>query len=58
LDWEIDQIDIKTAFLHGLLESDEVCYMHEPEGFVEPGKEDWVWELQKGLYQEVCKIRI
>lgn len=50
LDWEIDKIDIKTAFLHGLLESDEVCYMHQPEGFVEPSKEDWVWELQKGLY--------
>jgi hypothetical protein len=50
LDWEIDQIDIKTAFLHGLLESDEVCYMYQPEGFVEVGKEDWVWELQKGLY--------
>lgn len=50
LDWEIDQIDIKTAFLHGLHESDEVCYMHQPEGFLETGKEDWVWELQKGLY--------
>lgn len=50
LDWEIDQLDIKTAFLHGLLEADEVCYMHQPEGFLEAGKEDWVWELQKGLY--------
>jgi hypothetical protein len=40
LDWEIDQIDIKTAFLHGLLKSDEVCYMYQPEGFVEAGKED------------------
>jgi hypothetical protein len=46
LDWEIDQLDIKTAFLHGLLESDKVCYMQQPEGFVVPGKEDWVWELQ------------
>jgi hypothetical protein len=50
LDWEIDQLDIKTAFLHGLLEPDEVCYMDQPEGFVESGKEDCVWELQKGLY--------
>jgi hypothetical protein len=50
LDWEIDQLDIKTAFLHGLLEPDEVCYMDQPEGFVEGGKEDCVWELQKGLY--------
>lgn len=45
LDWEINQLDIKTAFLHGLLDPDEVCYMHQPEGFLEPGKEDWVWEL-------------
>jgi hypothetical protein len=50
LDWEIDQLDIKTAFLHGLLEADEVCYMEQPEGFKEEGKEDWLWELQKGLY--------
>jgi hypothetical protein len=50
LDWEIDQLDIKTTFLHGLLESDKVCYMEQPEGFVKQGKEDWVWELQKGLY--------
>jgi hypothetical protein len=51
LDWEIDQIDIKTVFLPGLLESDEVCYMSQPEGFVKVSKEDWVWELQKGLYR-------
>jgi hypothetical protein len=50
LDWEIDQLDIKTAFLHSLLELDEVCYMDQPEGFIETSKEDWVWELQKGLY--------
>ena len=50
LDWEIEQLDIKTAFLYGLLDSDEVCYMEQPEGFVEPGFEDHVWELQKGLY--------
>jgi len=47
LDWEIDQLDLKTAFLHSLLESDEVCYMDQPEGFIETSKEDWVWELQK-----------
>jgi len=50
LDWEINQIDVKTAFLHGLLATDEVCYMEQPEGFVEPGKADHVWELQKALY--------
>jgi hypothetical protein len=38
------------VFLHGLLDSDEVCYMHQPKGFLKPGREDWIWELQKGLY--------
>jgi hypothetical protein len=50
LDWEIDQLDIKTAFLYGLLNPDEVCYMEQPEGFVGAGFEDHVWELQHGLY--------
>jgi len=38
--WEIDQLDIKTTFLHGDLE--EELYMEQPEGMTEPGKEDWV----------------
>lgn len=50
LDWEIEQIDIKMAYLHGTLECDETCYMEQPEGFVETGYEDHVWELQKVLY--------
>jgi hypothetical protein len=50
LDWGIEQLNIKTAFLYGLLDADEVCYMEQPEGFVAPGFEDHVWELQKGLY--------
>ncbi len=24
--------------------------MEQPKGFEERGKEDWVWELKKGLY--------
>ena len=24
--------------------------MEQPEGYVAPGKEDWVWGLKKGLY--------
>jgi hypothetical protein len=50
LDWKIKQLDVKTVFLYGLLDLDEVCYMNQPEGFIEPGFEDHVWELQKGLY--------
>ncbi|OBZ68344.1 Retrovirus-related Pol polyprotein from transposon TNT 1-94 [Grifola frondosa] len=49
-DWELDQIDVKTAYLYGLLPDNEVCYMYQSEGFEEAGKEDWVWELHHGLY--------
>ncbi|GLB45783.1 hypothetical protein LshimejAT787_2900110 [Lyophyllum shimeji] len=48
--WDATQIDVKTAFLYGLLPEDEIQYMEQPEGFEEPGKEDWVWCLVRGLY--------
>ncbi|HEV7738455.1 MAG TPA: reverse transcriptase domain-containing protein, partial [Chlamydiales bacterium] len=47
-DWEIHQMDVKTAFLHGDLEED--IYMEQPEGMYEPGKENWVALLNKSLY--------
>jgi hypothetical protein len=50
LGWDAQQIDVKTAFLYGLLPDDEIQYMQQPVGFEEPGKEDWVWRLQRGLY--------
>lgn len=40
LDWETKQLDIKSTFLHGLLDTDEVCYMEQREGLVAPGFED------------------
>jgi hypothetical protein len=49
-DWDIQQIDVKTAFLYGLLPPDEAQYLEQPESFAEPGKEDWVWCLKRGLY--------
>jgi hypothetical protein len=48
--WEMQNFDIKTAFLHGELASDEACWMEQPTGFEEPGKEDHVWQLLKALY--------
>ena len=36
-DLELEQIDVKTTFLHGELEED--IYRDQPEGFIVPGKE-------------------
>ena len=50
LDWEIEQLNIKTVFLNGILEPNEVYYMAQPEGFIKPGFKGHIWELQHGLY--------
>jgi len=47
-DMELEQLDVKTAFLHGDLE--ETIYMTQPEGYVEAGKENHVCRLKKSLY--------
>ncbi|GKA43986.1 retrotransposon protein, putative, ty1-copia subclass [Tanacetum coccineum] len=47
-DYELEQLDVKTTFLHGELEED--IYMEQPEGFVIPRKENLVCKLKKSLY--------
>uniref|UniRef100_A0A2N9EX70 Reverse transcriptase Ty1/copia-type domain-containing protein n=1 Tax=Fagus sylvatica TaxID=28930 RepID=A0A2N9EX70_FAGSY len=47
-DLELEQLDVKTTFLHGELE--EQIYMHQPKGFKILGKEDQVCLLKKSLY--------
>lgn len=47
-DMELEQMDVKTAFLHGILQ--EKIYMSQPEGFVKKGQEEKVCLLKKALY--------
>ena len=46
-DYEIWQMDVKTAFLNGFLE--EELYMM-PEGFVDPKGANKVCKLQRSIY--------
>ena len=47
-DLEVEQMDVKTTFLHGDLE--EEIYMKQPEGFIVKGKNELVCKLKKSLY--------
>lgn len=47
-DLELEQMDVKTTFLHGELE--EELYMEQPEGFVSESEKDKVCLLKKSLY--------
>ncbi|MBW0548997.1 hypothetical protein O181_088712 [Austropuccinia psidii MF-1] len=42
------QFDIETAFLHR--EMDANVYVKQVKGFEVPGREGWVWKLNKSLY--------
>ena len=48
MDYEIWQMDVKTAFLNGSL--DETIYMVQLEGFIAKGQEKKVCKLQKSIY--------
>ena len=48
LDLELEQLDVKTTFLHGDL--DEEIFMEQPEGFVQHHKGRLVCKLKKSLY--------
>ena len=46
--WKIYQLDVKLAFLKGILE--EEVSVEQPEGFMVEGEEDKVYRLKKALY--------
>ena len=47
-DLEVEQMDVKTTFLHGDL--NEEIYMKQPAGFSVKGKKELVCQLKKSLY--------
>ncbi|KAK3009022.1 hypothetical protein RJ639_013852 [Escallonia herrerae] len=47
-DLELEQLDVKTAFLH--CESEEQIFMRQPEGFMIQDKKYHVYLLNKSLY--------
>nr|GEW01990.1 B3 domain-containing protein At1g49475-like [Tanacetum cinerariifolium] len=47
-DYEIWQMDVKTAFLNGRL--DEDIYMEQPEGYVDPKYPNGVCKLQRAIF--------
>ena len=47
-DYEIWQMDVKTAFLNGNLE--EEIYMLQPEGFIAKNQEHMVCRLKRSIY--------
>jgi hypothetical protein len=46
--WSIQQLDVKNAFLHGILT--ETVYYYQPTGFTDPAHPDSVCHLRKSLY--------
>ena len=47
-DYEIWQMDMKTAFLNGYLK--EEVYMSQPEKFISKGRANQVYRLKKSIY--------
>lgn len=48
LDWDIQQLNVSNAFLHGHL--NEVIYIEQPRGFIDPQYPHHVCRLHKTLY--------
>jgi transposase InsO family protein len=46
--WKLHQMDVKTAFLNGVIE--EVVYIEQPQGFEVEDRKSHVYRLKKALY--------
>lgn len=46
--WQVFQLDVKSAFLHGDIK--EEVFVHQPEGFIKEGEEGRFYKLKKALY--------
>ncbi|KAL0458662.1 UNVERIFIED_CONTAM: Retrovirus-related Pol polyprotein from transposon RE1 [Sesamum latifolium] len=46
--WNLWQMDVKNAFLHG--ELDREIYMNQPTGFLNSDHPEYVYKLRKALY--------
>ena len=46
-DLEVHQMDVKTAFLNGSIDSE--IFMTQPEGYVDADKPNYVCKLNKGI---------
>ena len=50
-DLDIVQLDVTTAFLHGVI--DEVLYIAQPEGYAVPGRSE---EVRDAHYSESLRV--